>query len=734
MSGNMATRREFLRATGALVVYAATTRGFPAEPLPRSLAANPNLDTWIRIDINGRISVFSGKCELGQGIRTALAQIVAEELDVAIERIDMQTVDTAHSPNEGRTVGSNSLVESGAALRVAAAEARQILVANASQRLGVRPERLSVTDGRVEARGAAGSVSYWELLSSNELDVTISGDAAPKRPETYRYVGKPVGRIDLAAKFFGEPAFIHDIELPGMLHARIVRASMPGSRLREIDEAPVRALPGVVTIVRNGNFLAVVARAEAQAVTAARALAAAAVWQTSRYPATAEIPGLIERLPTEDTVIKDSRARAGPSVRELGATYTRPFIAHASLAPSAALAIWDGERLTVWSHAQGMYPLRDAIASVTGVERERVRCIHADGAGCYGHNGADDAACDAALIAMAVQDAPIRLVWSREDEFRHEPYGSAMRMQVVAELDAADRIVDWRYELWSCSHSTRPAGGEAAGGLLAAREKTEPLPLPRVSDPGQPAGGADRNAIPIYAIPDQRIVEHLILEPPLRNSALRSLGAHGNVFAIESFIDEIAHALDADPIEFRLRHLDDERGRAVIEAVRDLAARRSLRSTGETESAGRGIAFARYKNSSTYLAIVADVAVDETTRKIRLEHVFAAVDAGQVVNPDGLRNQIEGGIVQAASWTLKEQVTSSAAGIESIDWATYPILRFDEVPEIEVAVLDRPSLPFVGAGEAAQGPTAAAIANGVADATGIRLRDLPLVLAGLRLD
>jgi CO/xanthine dehydrogenase Mo-binding subunit len=442
------------------------------------------------------------------------------------------------------------------------------------------------------------------------------------------------------------------------------------------------------------------------------------------------LPALLRRLPTRDSVVKETHAPNARVVRQLEAEYSRPFIAHASLAPSAALAQWDGATLTVWSHAQGMYPLRAALAEVVGLPRSQIRCIHAENAGCYGHNGADDAACDAALIALALEGTPIRLVWSRHDEFRYEPYGSAMSLRLAAGLDAAGRVIEWRYDLWSCSHSTRPGGGATAGHLLAARERSNPLPLPPVTDGEQPTGGADRNSIPLYDFPNQRVVEHLVLEPPLRPSALRGLGAHANIFAIESFMDELALASGADPYEFRLTHLADPRARAVIETVRELAAR-----TPKTAAAGRGVAFARYKNSSSYLAVVAEVEVDERTGSIRLRRAFAAVDVGQAINPDGIKNQIEGGIVQAASWTLKERVKFATDRIESVDWATYPILGFTEVPEIEVVVIDRPELASAGAGEAAQGPTAAAIANAVADAVGARLRDLPLtpdrVLAAL---
>lgn len=724
-AGLRVTRRQFIHGAGSLLVCVAMPRTFAAGPLPRSLAANPDLDSWLRIDADGTVSVFSGKCEIGQGIKTALAQVVADELDVALERIRMHTVDTARSPNEGRTVGSNSVPDSGTALRLAAAEARQLLFENASERLGAPLEQLGVDDGRIIANGGGRSVTYWELLSGERFNTRVSGEARVKNPDLHRYVGTSQPRIDLPAKFLGEAAYLHDLVMPGMLHARIVRGEMAVSRLVSVDEEAVRRMPGVVSVVRNGNFLAVLARREEQAVAAAAELRRTARWEApGSYPGPDELPMLLRDLPTEDTLITEIRGDAGPVAREVEAEYSRPFIAHAAIGPSAALAQWDGSMLTVWSHSQGMYPLRDALSTIVGLPRSQIRCIHADGAGCYGHNGADDVACDAALIALATEGVPVRLVWSRHDEFRYEPYGSAMSLRVSAGLDADDRVVSWRYDLWSCSHSTRPSGGEPAGGLLAAREKSDPMPMPRVTDGVQPTGGADRNSIPLYAFANQRVEEHIVLEPPLRNSALRSLGAQGNVFAIESFMDELALGAGANSFEFRLAHLEDPRAREAIETVRVLAGKTPMANV--RGRVGRGLAFARYKNLSTYLAVVVEVTVDESSGAIRVLRAFAAVDAGQAINPDGLKNQVEGGIVQATSWTLKEQVKFSRDRIQSIDWVRYPILLFDEVPEIEVAVIDRPELPFVGAGEGAQGPTSAAIANAVADATGARIRDLPL--------
>jgi nicotinate dehydrogenase subunit B len=721
------TRRVILGAAAGLLVEALAPRVSFAQPggrLSGSLRRNPDLDTWLKINADGTVNVFSGKVELGQGIRTALAQIVADELDVAIERITMETVDTVRSPNEGRTVGSNSVHDSGSALRAVAADARMLLLANAAKRLGVEASRLGVDDGRIVLDGRPAQLDYWQLLGDGRFDTRVSGSAPTKTPEQYRYVGRPQPRLDLPAKFFGEPAYIQDVRLPGMLHARVVRPGV-GLKLVALDEGPVRKMPGVVSIVRDGSFLAVVTEREEQAVNAALALERAGRWERDEpLPQPSAYPQLLRELPIEESIISDSTATPVSVARELEAEYTRPYLAHASIGPSTALAQWDGTTLTVYSHAQGMYPLREAIATVVGLPESQVRCIHKDGAGCYGHNGAPDVACDVAIIAIAVHGRPVRLQWTRHDEFRNEPYGSAMNIRVRAGLDANNRIVQWRYDLWSCTHSTRPSGGEEAGNMLAANEKAKPIPEPHPRDGTQPAGGADRNSIPLYKIANQKVTEHLVVKNPIRVSALRSLGAYANVFAIESFVGELARAAKADPFEFRLQHLDDPRAGEVIRTVK-ARSEAAPTATGPGR-VGRGLAFARYKNLSTYVAVVAEVSVDESSGAIRFLRAWAAVDAGQIVNADGIKNQIEGGIVQSSSWTLKEAVAFAPAGIKSVDWATYPILRFAEVPQIEVTLIDRPELEFLGAGEAAQGPTAAAIANAVEAAVGIRLRSAPL--------
>jgi CO/xanthine dehydrogenase Mo-binding subunit len=415
-------------------------------------------------------------------------------------------------------------------------------------------------------------------------------------------------------------------------------------------------------------------------------------------------------------------------VKTLEARYRRPYQMHASIGPSCAVALLKDGMLTVWTHAQGVFPLRAAIAEMLEMPLERVRCVHMEGAGCYGHNGADDVAADAALLARALPGRPVRVQWMREQEHTGEPYGSAMVSEARGGLDAAGNIVAWDYAVWSNTHSTRPGG---AGQLLAARNLERPFAPPPPRPIPLPAGGGDRNAIPLYQLPQARVVSHFVPEMKLRVSALRALGAYMNVFAIESFMDELARAAELDPVAFRLKHLADPRAREVV----TIAAERFGWSAGARPASGRGrgFAFARYKNLAAYAAVAVEVAVDRESGRVRLVRAVAAVDSGEAVNPDGIRNQIEGAILQAASWTLYEAVRFEARGIVSRDWSTYPILGFGAAPErVEVHVVDRPGTPYLGTGEAGQGPTAAALANAVADATGVRIRELPLSAARVK--
>jgi nicotinate dehydrogenase subunit B len=721
-----ATRRDFLK-TGALVIgFTLVPRTALAQPaaLPGSLNTNRRLDAWLRIDPNGTVTILTGKIELGQGIGTALTQIAADELDVDLKRIDIVYGDTARTPNEGQTAGSLSVEQSGSALRFACAEARGILLAAAAAKLGVSAADLTVSDGTITAPSGA-RTAYWELSADSHLDGEATAKVKPKPAGEHRVVGKSIRRRDVPKKFTGGAAYVQDVRLPGMVFGRVVRPPSPGAELIEVDEARVRSLPGVIAVVRDGSFLAVAATREEQAIRARDALKQSARWKEAETlpPAgDALYRDLMARSAPVQTVADKAAPAAAAPVKRLEALYTRPYQAHASIGPSCAVAQWQEGRLTVWTHSQGVFPLRADLAKALDVEAKDIRCIHAEGAGCYGHNGADDVALDAALLARATGGRPVKLQWMRDDEFTWEPYGSAMVMKLSGGLDAQGNVVAWSHEVWSYPHSTRP-GSSAGVNLLAARYLAKPLaPVPPADVP-QPAGGSDRNAIPLYDFGAVKVVKHYVAEAPLRTSALRTLGGYANVFALESFVDELAAAAGADPVDFRLHRLSDARARAVIEA----AAKRAGWTAGARGDGarGRGIGFARYKNLASYCAVVADVAVDHASGRIRVTRAVAVVDAGQIVNPDGVINQIEGGIIQSTSWTLKESVRFDRTRVTTRSWADYPIVRFDEVPAVEVLLLNRPDERFLGVGEASQGPAAAAIANAVAHATGRRLRALP---------
>lgn len=737
MSGaaRIISRRAVLAGSGALIVSFASAAARaedsarhenspapkPQTPaLPGSLKRAPYLDSWIRIGANGAITVFTGKAELGQGIKTALLQIAAEQLAVEVHELKLVTADTALTPNEGYTAGSHSLQDSGTAIMNAAAQVRQILIGEAARRAGLAPEQMKAENGAVVGRDGR-RFGYGELVSAQLLHVQASPQSPLRDPSTYKIMNRPVQRVDIPPKVTGGAAYVQDLRLPGMVHARIVRPPSYGAKLMSVESAAVEGMPGVVKVLRDGNFLAVVAEHEFQAIEAMRTLAAAARWQESaKLPKTSELSALLMRLPAQDiTVLEQQRPSA--AAKTLAATYTRPYLAHGSIGPSCAVAKFENGTMTVWTHTQGVYPDRAAIAEMLGMAEQQVRCIHVEGSGCYGHNGADDAAADASLLARALPGRPVRVQWMREQEHAWEPFGPAMVVKANAGIDANGRIVNWDYAVWSNTHSTRPG---AAGSLLAARDMANAFAPPPPRPLPMPEGGGDRNSIPLYNFPSARVLYHFLPTMPVRVSALRSLGAYMNVFAIESFMDELAAAAGEDPVAFRLRHLDDSRAREVVSKAADGFGW----SQSEAEPGrGRGFAFARYKNLAAYCAVACEIEIERQTGRARLMRAVAAVDAGQVVNPNGIANQIEGAILQSTSWTLHESVTFDATRITSRDWASYPILRFSAVPDaIEVHIIDRAGAPFLGCGEAGQGPIAAALANAVAHATGKRLRDLPL--------
>ena len=722
-------RRSVLAGSGALIVSFSLSRAFAQDKAaaaapspPASLKTSPYLDSWIRIDANGAITAFTGKAELGQGFKTAFQQIAAEQLDVPFASLKVITADTGLTANEGYTSGSHSMQDSGTAILHAAAQARALLLAEAAKRLDLPVDTLR-TENRAVIAADGRRLGYGELVAADLLHVQAQPESPLKDPATFKVMGQSVPRVDIPAKVTGGAAYVQDMRLPGMLHARLVRPPSYGARLIDCDVAAVEKLPGVVKVVRDGNFLAVLAKQEFQAIKAMRVLSAAAKWQESaQLPKQDQLPSMLMALPSQDSVIFQRSEPSAVGQKTIEATYTRPYQSHGSIGPSCAVAQFADGKMTVWSHTQGVYPDRQAIAEMLRMPQQDVRVIHVEGSGCYGHNGADDAAADAALIARTVPDTPVRLQWMREQEHAWEPFGPAMVTKLKASLDGSGKIADWHFEVWSNTHSMRPGG---AGCLLAAQHMAQPIPVPPAKPIPLPEGGGDRNAIPIYTFPNAHVVHHFIPDMPVRISAMRALGAYHNVFSIESFMDELAALAGADPVEFRLRHLDDPRGRDVIaKAAEDFGW---LKGATPPRDRGFGFAFARYKNLAAYCAVASEVEVNRETGRARLVRAVAAVDSGQVVNPDGLINQIEGAIVQSMSWTLYESVSFDDKRITSIDWQTYPVLRFDAVPDsIDVDIINRPGQPFLGSGETGQGPAAASIANAIAHATGKRLRDLPL--------
>jgi CO/xanthine dehydrogenase Mo-binding subunit len=631
----------------------------------------------LQFNADGSVHVRTGKVELGQGILTALTQIAAHELGIAPERVQVLAADTLHGPDEGVTSGSNSVHDAGAALRQACVEAR------------------------ARAEGAS--------------DAASPTASAP-------IVGRSLPRVDLPAKLEGQPSYIHDLVLDGLLHGRVLHPPRPDSRLIEADLDVVNDVPGLIGAFRDGHLLGVLCNSGAQADRAAGLLAGAAHWQAA-VPWTDERDSLarLQQLPAKTQVVAERGARAASRVaRTLSARYTKPWIAHASIGTSCALARREGDTLQVWSHSQGIFNLRRDLALAFAIEPDAVRVQHVQGAGCYGHNGADDVAFDAAWLARRAPGRPVRVLWSRADELTRSPLGPAMVVELQADLDERGEVLHWRHQVWSTGHSQRP--GRSPTPALLGCWQAEPAfaQPPAINMPLANGGGAERNAVPGYDLAAWQVLSHQVTAPLPRSSALRSLGAFANVFAAESFVDEIATTLGVDPLAWRRRHLaHDPRALTVLELA---AARAGWDGRRREEGVGFGIGFARYKNTGAWCAVVAEV---EAGAQLRVRRLTIAVDVGLAINPDGVRAQIEGGAIQATSWALKEAVRFDAEHITSDAWERYPILRFSEVPAVDVHIvpLDAPSL---GAGEASIGPTAAAIGNALFDALQVRVRDLPL--------
>lgn len=690
------------------------SRSFSQWSETGAVSVADQVDDWLAIDPEGDVTVFSGKVELGTGVQTALAQIVAEELDVPFDRIHMVMGDTELTPNEGITAGSTTIQFGGFALRMASAEARLALLEMAADRLDANVEELSVREGIVTVTAdPVRTISYGELIGGRPFNRTISLKAPVKPPNSYRVIGQPLQRSDIPAKLTGQTSYVHDVRLPGMLHARLVRPPSPGAHLISFD----RGSAADVQIVRVGDFLAVAAEREEAAVRGAEALKAE--WQeTAHLPPFGKLDDFLRSQKTSDRVVfeegyPDSAIHSGQ--RTIAANYSQPFQAHASIGPSCSVADVHSDRATVWSSTQGPYPLRESLADLLAMPEEAVRVIYAEGSGSYGHNGADDAAADAALISKEL-GRPVRLQWSRRDEFLWEPYAPAMVMELRGSLDEDGAIAAWTHDVWSPSHAGRP---RSAGQLLAG-QLAFGLQPPKI----EWYGGGDRNAPVDYDVPYQKVTAHWLQEEPLRTSSMRTLGAFANVFANESFMDELAAEAGAGPVEFRLRHLKDPRAIAVLKS----AAERAGWASSLPPGTGRGVAFAQYENQVAYVATVAEVEVDPASGAVQVRRLVSAHDCGLIINPDGLSNQVEGNLIQSLSRALFEQVTFDESRITSADWDTYPILKFSDVPEVEVVLIDHPEEPAVGAGEPASICTAPAVANAIFAACGARVRQVPFTM------
>lgn len=709
-----------------------------SNELPEALQRNPLISTWLRFN-NEKVLVQTGKVELGQGISTAIAMITAEELDVSLDQIDIQTGRTDSGPNEFMTAGSMSIEGSGSAVRQACADARAFFLNQAACLFDVSPTVLSICDGIISNPTGNEQISYWQLLDGSQLDFKANGEAKLKAVNQFKLVGKSTSRIDLMGKLTGKAAFIQDLRIKNTLHARIIRPPGVAFSLSSLDATSVESMPGVCSVVVDGNFIGIIAKDEFTAVKARKKIHQLARWQAEpehRLPS--DIPRFLKENVDESLLVVDGTpvdTRIPPRLDAAGgihckATYFKPYHLHGSIGPSAAIAEYRNDHLTIYSHSQGPHVIRAAIAQALKMDLDQVTVIHTENAGCYGHNGADDAAMDAAMLARQYPGHPIFLQWQREDEHLWEPFSPAMLIELDAcVLDGSIRT--WNADIYSQTHMGRPIPFGSVTNLVAAWQKANSMPRAEARPGVAFHGGIHRNADPYYQIPEKRIIKNLVKDQKVRTSSTRSLGAFANVFAIESFIDELAHASAQDAVQFRLNHLQDDRAKAVIVSMADRLKDYQIEQR-DGWLYGRGIAFARYKNSKCYAAVGVVLGINQETFEINLIHAVISADAGQVIDRDGLTNQLEGGFIQAASWTLKEAVQFGEYASISDNWDSYPILTFPEIPTVETLILDRPEEPSLGAGEATQGPTPAAISNAIFDATGIRIRAIPFLRDRLR--
>jgi nicotinate dehydrogenase subunit B len=716
------TRREFLKGTAALVVSFSIDRhqtaGAQDESSSKSVSTE-QVDGFIGINRKGEVTLYAGKVDLGTGVRTALAQIVAEELDVPFSAVTVIQGDTALTPDQGVTSGSFSIQNGGSQIRQAAATARQALLNMAGKKLKVEASGLSVSDAKITSKATHGSVSYSALIGGRNFSLKVDKAAAVKDPSHFKIVGRSIPRVDIPGKVTGQFTYMQDFRLPGMLHGRVVRPSGIGATLQSIDEDSVNDIPGLIRVVRIGNFVGVVAETEWGAIRASRRLKV----NWSPWEGLPDQSALWEYVRGTKIVKEDVTSDVGQvtavlprGATRLRATYDFAIHTHGSIGPSCSVVEFKDGALTCWSASQATHALRKQLAAMLSMPEEQVRCIYIDGSGCYGRNGHEDAAGDAALLSRAV-GRPVRVQWMREDEHGWDPKGPPTLIDLDAALDAKGNLIAWSSAFFL------PQGAATPVALVAATLAS----LPHEMDIG-PGGILNDTAIP-YAVPNMRTVAHRLETTPLRPAWVRAPGRMQNTFANESFLDELATAAGADPLEFRLRHLKDPRGAEVLERLASLAMWERAAANPHDHAAriatGRGVAFVKYELVRTYVGVVADVEIDRATGEIRVKRFFVVQDCGQIINPDGVKNQIEGNIVQTVSRTLMEQVTFNHARVTSLDWASYRIIAFPEVPDVVIDLIDRPHEKPWGSGEPSASVVPAAISNATFAATGVRLRSVP---------
>jgi nicotinate dehydrogenase subunit B len=729
------SRRSLLLQGGSLVVgFSLAGRNAAAQtfaPVATNGFAKPvapdQVDSFLALGADGRATIFSGKVDLGTGIRTAMAQIAAEELDLPIDRVTVVQGDTALTPDQGPTYGSLSIQKGGVEIRQAAATARIRLVQLASERLGVPANGLVTENGTVRPKAGGQGITYAELVKDGRLDLKVDPAVATKDPAAFALVGKSVARLDIPEKITGRFTYMQDYRVPGMVHARVVRPPAIGATLERLDETSVAHIPGLIQVVRQGNFLAIVAEKEWAAVKAAGQIKA--VW--SKWEGLPEQDKLWQHVRstkvTKDDVTSstgDAEAALGQTARTLEASYDFAIHTHGSIGPSCAIAEFKDGLLTCWTASQMTHALRKQLAAMTGLAPESVRCIYVEGSGCYGRNGHEDAAGDAALLARAV-GRPVRVQWSRADEHGWDPKGPPTLIDLKAGLDAQGNVAAW------VSQFHVPEG--AAGNVPLVAADLAGLPHETAMAPGNVI---QNSALP-YAFPNVRTVCHRLASTPFRPSWIRTPGRMQNTFANEAFLDECAAAAGADPLEYRLRALKDPRGLEVLRRISEIAHWQARPSPAKEDASGdvlrgRGLSYVKYELNRTYVAGVAEVEVNRRTGQVRVPRFFVAQDCGQIINPDGVRNQLDGNIIQTVSRVLMEEVTFNRGAVTSLDWASYPILTFPDVPVVVTALIDRPTEKPWGAGEPSAAIVPAAVSNAIFDATGARLRSVPFTPAKVK--